>query len=808
MPDSIQDLKFGFRMLRKYPGMTAIAVIALSLGIGLTTMMFSITYGALYRGLPLANANRIMHLERNNLAEGINSMEVTIHDFRDWREQQTSFEDIAAFYEGTVNVSGLEGRPERYDGAFMSANALDVARKPPLLGRTFKAGEDAPDAPGVVVIGYDIWQTRFEGASDVLGKTIRVNGAPTEIVGVMPEGFHFPVTDDIWVPLKLDATRLPRGQGQTLEVFGRLKAGVSLDRAGAEFATIAQRLAIAYPETNKGIGVAIKPYTEEFIGEQPTKLLWTMLGAVFFVLLIACANVANLLLSRAAVRNKEVAVRSALGASRWRVVRQMLAETLVIAIVGGVIGLGIAAVGVKLFWAAVVNSQPPYWIDIRIDPMALGFVFGLVLLATLLAGLLPALRASGQNLHEVLKDEARGSSSFRLGHVSRVLVVAEVALSCGLLVAAGLTIKSVTKLSRFDYGFDARQVYTARLGLFEGQYPDSLSRQHFYTELLERLHTVPGAQAATLTTSLPAFGGNGTSFAIDGAAYQEDRDYPSARFSVIAPGFFDTFDAKLVQGRLFGREDDGKNLPVVLVNESFAARFFPSQDPIGRRIRIGRSNSQQPWHTIIGVVPDVTMYQVGDDDPQTWGFYVPLSQSDAQFMSLAVKTGGTATALAPVVRDAVQSIDTDLPLYWEQTLKQAVDGRTWFYRVFGTLFMVFGFVALFLASVGLYGVLAFSVSRRTQEIGVRMALGAHAPDVVRLVVRQGMVQMGIGLIFGLALAAGLSRLLQIILFGVDPRDPFIFTGIVVVLIGTGALASFVPARRATRVDPLVALRYE
>jgi putative ABC transport system permease protein len=806
MEKLVQDLRFGARMLRKNPGMTAIAVLALSLGIGLTTTVFSITYGALYRGLPLPDADRVMHLERNNLERGINSMEVTVHDFRDWRAQQTAFEDIAGFYSGTVNLSGLEGRPERFSGAFMTANALDVTGVRPLLGRSFRESEDDPGAPGVVVIGYSLWTNRFEGDRDVIGQTVRINGEPAEIIGVMPEGFLFPFSQNIWVPMKQDVSALARGEGTTVEVFGRLKPGVSMDQGAVEMNTIARRLAMEYPETNENVGAVVQPYTKEFIGDEPQALLLTMLGAVFFVLLIACANVANLLLSRATVRSKEVAIRSAIGASRWRVVRQMLGETMVIAAVGGVMGLAIAAVGIRLFNAAIVDTEPPYWIDIRIDPIALAFVVGLILLTTIIAGIIPALKASGQNVHEILKDETRGSSSMRLGRITKGLVVAEVALSCGLLVAAGLTIKSVVQLKNLDYGFDAGQIFTARIGLFESQYPDSLARLQFYDEAVERLAALPGARHVAAATGLPAVSGGGTDFAIEGAEYLEPQDYPDARMSVVSTGFFDVFGVGPREGRVFDSSDDGVNLPVAAVNESFAQRFFAGESPLGRRIRIGGANSTRPWRTIVGVVPDLWMAGIDNEEP--WGFYIPLKQGDARFISIAVATGGDAMSLASPVRDAIQRIDADLPLYWVQTLEQGVDGNTWFYRVFGTLFMIFGFVALFLASVGLYGVMSFAVSRRTQEIGVRMALGAKARDVLRLMLRQGLVQLGLGVTLGLALAALLSRFLQIILFDVNPRDPVIFVGIVMLLAAVGLLANVVPAKRAARVDPMVALRYE
>lgn len=809
MESLLSDLKYSFRMLVKSPAYSAISVLALTLGIGLTTTMFSIVYGALYRGLPFDEPGRILHLERNNLEEGIESMEVTHHDYLDWRAQQSSFEDLAAFYMGTVNLSGSEGRAERYSGGFMTANAFDVLRARPFLGRTFHEGEDRPHAPLVVLLGYAVWRDRYGGDPDVVGGTIRANSETATIIGVMPEGFAFPLNQGLWLPMRQDAGALPRGQGLTLEVFGRLKPGVTRDQAAAELATIARRLEQEYPATNQGVGSVVKPYTEEFIGEEPARLLYTMLAAVLLVLVIACANVANLLLARATVRSKEVAIRTALGASRFRVVRQFLSETLLLSLAGGVVGVALAWVGVRIFNGAIVDTQPPFWIDIKIDPVAIAFVLALALVATVLSGILPALRASGANFNEILKDESRGTSSLRLGTLTRGLVVLEIALSCGLLVGAGLMIKSVVQLRNIDFGFTTDDVLTARVGLFEVAYPDTTSRLQFFDRLRTRLATIPGVRGAALTSDLPGTWAGRTSFAMEGAAYASDREYPQAQLAVVSAKFFETFGAEVRQGRDFGPQDVAGSLPVAIVNESFVRRFLPNEDPIGRRIRAGRSDSEEPWLTIVGVSPDMRMDGVGNQDENTpHGFYVPLAQGDARFMSLALRAQGDPMALVPVVRDNVFAMDRDLPLYWVDTLTGVIEGNTWFYRVFGTLFMIFGFTALFLGGVGLYGVMAFSVSRRTQEVGVRMALGAQERDVLRMVMRQGLLQLGVGLFLGLALAAGLSHLLQIILFEVQPRDPVIFVTIALVLLGIGMLASYIPARRATRVDPVAALRYE
>jgi predicted permease len=806
MDSLLQDLKYGIRMLFKHPGLAAISVLALALGLGLTTTMFSIVNGAIIRGLPFEESDRLLNLKEHNLTRGNDEQQPSIHDFTDWRAQQTSFVDLAAFYGGTVNVAGDEGRPERYNGSFITPSAFRLVRVPAMLGRTFVDDEGRPDAPLVILLGYNIWKNRFGSDRAIVGRAIRVNGQTATVVGVMPEGFKFPVLQDLWLPLHLDPLKLKRGEGQSVVVFGRLKPGVTADRAGLEFTAIARRLAQQYPETNKDVGVVMKPYAEEFIGKEPRALLFTMLGAVFAVLLIACSNVANLLLARAAVRTKEVAIRTALGASRCRVVSQLLAEAVVLSAVGAVLGIGIAALGVRLFNNAIVDSQPPFWIDIRIDGVVLLFVLGVTLLASLIAGTLPALQATGANVNEVLKDESRGSSSFRLGKFSRGLVVAEIALSCGLLVAAGLMVKSVVKLKTFDYGVATRDVFTARVGLFEAAYPDSLKRQQFWTGLVQRLEAKPGVRGVALTSRLPALGTGTDYVAIEGKAYATDRDYPEARSAVITPGYFQTFGASLAQGRAFGAGDDGATLPVAIVNQSFSARFFPGATAIGRRFRTGRSDSHAPWRTIVGVVPDLNMN--GTDSATFQGFYVPLAQSDARFISIAIRARADPMALAPMVQSEVAAIDPDLPIYFVQTEQHAIDQNTWFYGVFGTLFMVFGFVALFLATVGVYGVMSFAVSRRTQEVGVRMALGAGRRDVIGLFLRQGAIQVGAGVTIGLGLAFLLSRMLRIILFRVEPTDPVMFAGITLVLVATGLLACFIPARRATRVDPMVALRYE
>jgi putative ABC transport system permease protein len=799
----LKDLRYGARKLVHNPGFSAVSVVTLALGIGLTTTMFSIVYGALMRGLPFEHGERIIALRRANPVRDWRQMNVSQHDFADYRAQQRSFEALAGFTNGTVNVSGSE-KPERFDGAYMTANAFDVLRARPLLGRTFRPGEDAVGAPAVVVLGYDLWQNRFGGDRGLVGRTIRVNGEQAEVIGVMPKGFKFPTNEALWVPFR-KPLEAKRGDGDDLFVFGRLKPGATVDGATVEVAGIARRLAAAYPESNKDITAYVEPYTKSFIGKEPTQLLMTMLFAVFLVLLIACANVANLLLSQAAMRAKEVGIRAAMGATRGRIILQFLTEPLALAAVGAVLGVGLAAVGVKLFNAAIASTEPPFWIDIKIDAPILLFVLAITLFATFVSGVLPAVRASGANVNEVLKDESRGSSSFRGGRLSKALVVFEIALSMGLLVAAGLTIKSVTRLRTMDFGFPTKTVFTARVGLPETVYRDTAAQIRFYDELYRRLGDVQGMESYTLTGMLPVLGAPTQSFALQGKAYAEEKDYPETHFVTTYPGYFRTFNVSLT-GRDFGTGDTQTSEPVAIVNQTFATKYFGREDPVGRRFRLGDSRSKEPWRTIVGVVPDMWNDGLENEKPQS--VYLPFAQSPQRYMSVTIRPRGTIASMTSPVRAIVGAMDPDLPIYFVHTLQERIDEETWFYRVFGGLFMIMGGVALVLAAVGLYGVMAFNVSRRTREMGVRMALGAQPADVVRLIVRQGMIQLAIGLALGLGLAYALGRLLKIILFQVSAIDPLVYGATIAVLVLAAAAASLIPARRATRVDPMVALRYE
>ena len=800
-----RDIRYGFRSLTQSPLLAVVATLALTIGIALTTTMFSILYGALMKGLPFDDGDRIVMVRRSDLREQPdNNFDVSIQDYVDYKAQQKTLEEIAGSTSGTINISGAD-KAERYSGTWITANAFDILRVRPVLGRGFLPGEDKPGGARVIVLGYDMWQKRFGGRSDVLSTTVRANGVPYSIVGVMPEKFAFPNNTQLWLPFQGDPLIGKRGQGQSLETFGRLKAGVTMDQASADFASIAGRLAKDYKESNEHITASVRNYVDAYIGPQPRRLLMTMLGAVFFVLLIACANVANLLLDRAAHKTKEVGIRTALGASRGAVIRQFMTEALALSTIAAGLGLVVAYFSIGMFNRSLVDTNPPFFIDIRLHPPVIAFSIAVAILTTLLSGAIPAYQSSRADINEILKDETRGASSFRIGKISKALVVFEIALSCGLLVAAGLMIKSVANIRNIDLGYKPDGVFTARLG-FPETYTDTVSQMQFFEQLQQKVAAIPGVTAASLAGGLPSgdINFNGGRFALDGKAYSRDQDYPRSRAVQVNEKFFESLQIPTRAGRVFNSGDRAGSLPVAIVSERFVKDFFPDGNAIGRRIRPGTSQTTEPWLTIVGVVGDVFL---GDpENPRGPVIYRPLSQNHTRFVYVVARSNGQPMQLTNPVRSAVASLDPDIPLYWVYSLREAIARPLWFIRVFGTMFMIFGFIALFLAAIGLYAVMSFSVSRRTREVGIRMALGARGADVVRMIFRQGAMQLAVGMTVGIAFALGVSQLLQILLLDVKPRDPVIYSGVVITLVATGLLACLIPARRATKVDPLTALR--
>jgi putative ABC transport system permease protein len=804
------DLRFGLRVLLKHPGHSLAAVGALALGVGLVTAMFSIVYGVALRGLPFEDPERILHLASSHPSRGQQRLGVDLHDFLDWRARQASFEGLAGHSQGTVNLSGDGAVPERFEGAFVSVDLFGLLRVKPVLGRGFLPGEDSPQAPPVVVLSYGVWHTRYQGDPKVLGRPVRINGEPGTIVGVMPQGFEFPAVEEVWVPLRLDPLRLRRGQGNTLEVVGRLREGVTLEAARTEMDGIARALAAEHPRTNEGRRAVVEKWMDKVLPDRMRLLLSAMLGACFLVLLLGCTNVASLMTARASRRSREIAIRAALGARRRRVFVQLLMESLVLSAASTALGVLLACWGIRLFNAVIAGTHPPFWIDVRVDGPALAFALAVAVLTTLLSGLMPSLQASRVDLSEVLKEEGRGSSSLHLGLFSRWIVVAEVAVSCLLLVGAGLMIRSVVSLRTLDLGFAPDGVFTARIALFESTYPDEAGRVDFFADLVARVEALPGVAVAAASTSLPGQGTGSVPYQVEGRSDPAARAASAARLAMVSPGFFEVFGTEVLAGRGFNRMDTAGSLPVAVVNESFAARVWKGQDPLGKRIRlVAEPGRVEPWRTVVGVVPDMQMAGLANTEGEQSGFFLPLSQRCPRFVSVLAKTGtDDPLALAPLVRSQVSALDPDLPLYFVSSMEDELARLSFFPNLFGTLFAIFGVAALLLASVGIYGVIAFAVSQRTREIGIRMALGAQRKTVLHLILRQGMLHLAFGLLLGLGLALFVWSFLDRFLVGVESKDPATFAIVSAVLGAVAFLACWIPALRATRTDPLVAIRYE
>jgi len=805
------DLRYGFRMLAKTPGLSLIAVLTIGLGVAFTTHQYSSVYGSVIRGLPVPGHERLVALRESVEPRGIEDSSLPPHDYLDLRDEQSVFDDLASGYIGTVNLAGEEGPPERFRGAFLSANALDLVGVPPLLGRVFRDGEDEPGSPPLLVISYRVWQNRFAGDPSVVGRNVRVNGEAAEIIGVMPEGFRFPFMEDVWATDRQDPDALARRDGIYVEVFGRLKPGVTMETAQSELDRLGSTLEQRFPEENAGVTFDMIPYAERYMPSQITAVLWLMLGATFGVLLIACANVANLLLARASIRTREVAIRTALGADRGRVIRQLLAEALVLALVGGVVGVVLAWVGIDVFNQRLQPIEHPYWIDIRLDAPALLFAFGITLLACVAAGTIPAIRASGVGVGEILKDESRGSSSFRLGRFSSALVVGEIAVSCALLITAGFMIESVVNLKNVDLGFDPDRLLTGRVGLFQADYPNRPDREQFFQSLQDHLEAEPGVTSVALASSLPALGASRWTVSVEGESYPSERDHPVTNGSAITAGFFRTLDVPILRGReLTTSETWERDDPVAVVNESFVEEVLDGREALGTRVRIGGDDSEFPWMRIVGVVPDLHVGGgiggIGDDEVDPEQLYVPAGVVEPRFLSALLSTRGPPSTLAPRLREVVADMDPNLPVYDVGTVAEGIQQATWAFGMFGSLFTIFGIAALFMAAVGLYGVMSFSVAQRRQEMGVRMALGASGSDILRMVLRRGGIQLAVGVGVGLLLGYGMGRPLSVMTYEVNLADPRLYVLIVLTLSLAGLAACMVPARAATRTDPVEAMR--
>jgi len=803
------------RMLVKRPGFTLIAIIALALGIGANTAIFSVINTVLLKPLPFPDPDRLMSVWATHPQRGIKHGAVSYPDFADWRDQNQVFERMAGYHEGAFTLTGGD-EPARLQGEIVSADMFTLLGATPVMGRAFLPEEDKPGDKGrVVILSHRLWKQRFNSDPDIVDKTLTLDGASYTIVGVMPEGFQFPIQNepvDLWMTFApesaaSDGEPMTANRGaHYMAVIGRLKPGVTKTQAQAELDTIAARLEQQYPDTNKYRGTQVIAALEDLVGDVRQPLL-ILFGAVGCVLLIACVNVANLLLARATSRHKELAIRSALGASRLRVMRQLLTESVMLALAGGALGLLVAMWGTDLL-VAISRDDLPRVTQITLDTRVLGFTLLISVLTGIIFGLVPALQSSKPDLSDALKEGGRGSTEGAHRNLIRsVLVIAEVAIASVLLIGAALLIQSLSRLQHINPGFNSHNVLTLNLGLPEVKY--STEKQIvFYRDLLERVRALPGVTSASGVLPLPLSGDRiRVTFETEGRPLPKG-DLPASEYRGIGLDYFRTMSIPFLRGRDFNERDTKSSPAVIIINQSFADQFFPGEDPIGKRIKPGISfdDAEPAMREIVGIVGNVKHQELAAiADPE---YYVPFAQLPFEFLTLVVKSDSDPRPLATAIRQQVQAIDKDLPVYAVKLLDDYLAASVAQPRFNTLLLSIFAGLALLLTVVGLYGVMSYSVVQRTHEIGIRMALGAQGNDVLQMVVGQGMKLTLAGVGIGLTAAFALTRLLSSLLYGVSATDPLTF-GVVAVLLTVVALAAcFIPARRATKVDPMVALRYE
>jgi len=806
----MHDLRFATRQLLKNPGFTLVALITLAVGIGANTAIFSVVYSVLLRPLPYSDPDRIV----TALHDGVKP--VSPADFRDWREQNTVFEQMAAASLWSPNMTGRE-QPEQIRGLQATGNLFEMLGVQAASGRAFTIEDDRSSAEPVVVLSDSFWKRRFGGDPGVIGQTVTLDGQSYTVIGVMHPSFQFPLfwatRLEMWTPLKLDRMDQHR-YARFLRVFARLRSDSNLAKGQAEMSAIAARIAEAHPDTNTGIGVTITPLQERVVGRVRTTLL-VLLGAVAFVLMIACVNVANLLLARASARQREIAVRSALGATRLRIVRQLLTESLLLAIIGGTLGIAVAYLSVGLLVHGLPADAMPRQQAIGIEPAVLAFTVVLCVLTSMIFGLVPALQSSKTDLSESLKAAGKNQAGESHGRRMRSgLVIIEIALAMVLLVGAGLLTRSFMRLRSIEPGFNAKHVLAMNVSVAGTAH--SANRGEFFREVVSRLESLPGVTSASAINHLPLSGDRwGTPFAVEGRPAPPPGQSPSTTFRFACPKYFQTMEIPLLAGRDFDERDNLEAPTAVIVNEVMANRYWPGQDAVGQRIKLGPAESDVPWMPIVGVVKEVKQEDWAEDSRLE--VYVPYFQSRRylsdpaphySYLTMVMRTDSDPASAAASARREVWALEPNAPISNVTTMEQVIADEVWQPRLSMFLLAGFAVTALLLAAVGIYGVMSYWVSRRTQEIGTRMALGARYKDVVWMIAREGLMLSSVGAGLGLAGSLALTRVLSGMLYQIEPTDPATFAVLATVLIGVTSLACYLPARKAARIDPMIALRYE
>jgi putative ABC transport system permease protein len=805
----LQDVRFGFRMLLKSPGFTALAVLALALGIGANTAVFSVAIAFLKKPVALPYLDRLVMVLTLAPNETVGWNDVSPADYLEWKKQAQSFEEMGATQQIDANFTG-KGDPEKVQALLASANFFAVVGVPPAMGRPFLPEEEEAGHEQELILSYGLWQRRFGSDPNILGKTATINGKSCTIVGVTAKDFDFPGGTQIWMPLAMSDKEKTVRTNHYIDPIARRKPGVSLGSAAAEMWTIQSRLRQQYPKDEEGWRTKLMPVGVFVAGEIADQYCEMLIVAVLFVLLIACANVANLLFARSASRMKEVALRRALGANRVRIIRQLLTESVMLAVVGAALGLLLGQWGIGLirhYMPPEVERELPMWRHVRLETDVFFYTVAITFLAGLISGLAPAFHTSKADVYEELKEGGRGGTAGRKRQRLRsVFVVAEVALSLILLMGAGLMSKGVYALLYVNQNLDPGQILTMKVVLPESKYKTTQQKASFYERVMEQFHTIPGVQAAAVATQVP-FGDYGDiePVSLQGKPLQPG-EFLRANFESVNADYFRTIKTPLLDGRLIAETDGADQPPVVDISQSFAQRYFPGENPLGKFIKRGQPDSEQSWAKVVGTVADVKYNPL--ERQETPPVYVPYRQAPSSYTYLALKTAGDPTAFGFAVREAIDAVDPDQPIDEVWTLQKVISNQLLGLAYVAVMLSVLGMIALVLASIGVYGVMAYSVSERTHEIGVRLALGAQRRDVMRLVLTRGVMLTSIGLLIGLPLSIALAQLVAGIIFGVSAGDLTTFVGVTLLLCAITMLACYIPARRAMSVDPIVALRYE